>query len=81
MTRSLRLFIGRVQSGVGYFSIWMKVLSRFYREKTGVELFPVGPSMCDLRLITIFLISASDSKRGNSVYEQGKSIWLAPDSS
>ena len=25
---------------MGDFSIWMKVLSEFYREKTGIELFP-----------------------------------------
>lgn len=39
-TRPLRPFIGKVQSGMGNFSIWMKVLSEFYREKTGIKLFP-----------------------------------------
>jgi riboflavin kinase len=39
-TRTLRPFVGMVQSGLGDFSIWMKKLSELYQEKTGVQLFP-----------------------------------------
>jgi riboflavin kinase, archaea type len=39
-TQPLRPFTGIVQSGMGDFSIWMKVLSAFYRKKTDTQLFP-----------------------------------------